>query len=91
MQNKNFGKLIDGIVHYAPNPISRGGVTISNPSKVEYLSRGYMPIILTERPQKEGAVYLPYYMVEDNEIIKKWKEIILPEIPEEMLTDDDAG
>lgn len=87
MQNKNFGKLIGGIIHYAPNPISRGGVTISNPSKAEYMERGYFPIIETEKPKKEGSLFISFYEREENSIVKKWKEIILP-IIEPINIDD---
>ncbi|MBE7089417.1 MAG: hypothetical protein E7362_01270 [Clostridiales bacterium] len=82
MLNKNFGKLINDKLQYAPNPLATKGVFISNPSKSEYMARGFLPVIIDEKPIKEGSVFSPYYVKTDKAIIKKWKEIILPIIEE---------
>lgn len=82
MLNKNFGKLINNKLQYAPNPLAKGSIIISNPSKSEYMARGFLPVLAEEKPIKEGSVFTPYFVETENAIVKKWKEIVLPIIEE---------
>ena len=82
MLNKDFGKLVNDKLQYAPNPLVKEGVVISNPSKFEYMARGFFPVVIDEKPIKEGSVFTPYFVKTDKAIIKKWKEIILPIVEE---------
>lgn len=82
MLNRNFGKLINGKLQYAPNPLVSRDVVISNPSKIEYVERGFLPISIDEKPIKEGSAFVPYYVKTDTAIMKKWREIVLPIVEE---------
>ena len=68
-----YGKLIDGNIQLAPNPIFIDKMTIANPSENVLLEQEYLPILHSESPQEEGYYFTPYYEVEDNVIVQKWQ------------------
>lgn len=49
-----YGKLIDGKLQIAPNPLKVDGKTVANPDKELLLNYGYMPVLATEQPRREG-------------------------------------
>ena len=65
--------------------IHSGGVTF-NPSSELLLSCGYLPVIETEMPVKEGYYYTSYYEKDGNRILQKYDE---HEIPVEEQTPQD--
>ena len=69
-----YGKLIDGKLQIAPNPLKDDGKTIANPSEEMLLKQGYMPVLFTEQPCREGYYYIACYKVENNQIIQYWQE-----------------
>ena len=69
-----YGKLIDGKLQIAPNPLKADGKTIANPNEEMLLKQGYMPVLFTEQPRKEGYYYIACYKVENNKIIQYWQE-----------------
>lgn len=80
--NYNYGKLENSNLIYAPNKlpttIEVGGKTykcyIYNAGADAYKEQGYLPIILEEMPQAtENGYYEPYYIEENETIIKKWR------------------
>lgn len=58
--NRNFGKLIDGKVQYAPNNLTLNGVTYAAPTDEKYLAAGWKSIIDERPPYREG-----YTIVDD--------------------------
>ena len=69
-----YGKLIDNKLETAPNPLKADGKTIANPSEEMLLKQGYMPVLFTEQPCREGYYYIACYKVENNQIIQYWQE-----------------
>ena len=69
-----YGKLIDNKLETAPNPLKADGKTIANPSEEMLLKQGYMPVLFTEQPCREGYYYIACYKVENNQIIQCWNE-----------------
>lgn len=72
-----YGKLIDGVLIYAPNPLSHNGMRIYNPSGDLYVAEGYAPIIETSAPEStEDSVvyYAPTWEMQANQIVKVWIE-----------------
>lgn len=68
-----YGKLIDGKLQLAPNPIIINEMTIANPNESILQEQGYLPIQNTESPKEEGFYFTPYHEVEDNRIVQKWQ------------------
>ena len=68
-----YGKLIDGKLQLAPNPIVVDKMTIANPSENILIEQEYLPILNSESPKEEGYYFTPYYEVEDNVIVQKWQ------------------
>lgn len=83
--NKNFGKLVDGKLQYAPNPIKTDNGIIWSNEPEAHLEYGYKAIVLTERPVKEGYYYGPSWIEHETTIEQGWIEYeeIKPELPEE--------
>ena len=69
-----YGKLIDGKLQLAPNPLKVDGKTVANPGKELLLNLGYMPVLVTEQPCREGYYYIACYKAENNQIIQYWDE-----------------
>ena len=83
--NTNYGKLVDGVLQYAPNPIKTdNGIIWSNEADV-HLEHGYKAINFTKRPFKEGYYYTPTWVENETTIEQGWTEHeeIKPELPEE--------
>lgn len=71
---QNYGKIENGILTRAKNPLWIGKKMIANPTKELLEEYGYKPIINTEKPIKEGYYYTPIYTELSSEIIESWKE-----------------
>ncbi len=69
-----YGKLIDNKLETAPNPLKADGKTIANPNEDMLLKQGYMPVLFTEQPRRDGYYYIACYKVENNQIIQCWQE-----------------
>ena len=59
--NRNFGKLIEGAITYAPSALILDGRTILNPNAESYAAAGYLPIdtAAPSDPAPEGYHYEP--------------------------------
>lgn len=71
-----YGKLIDGYLVRAPNPLQAGDFTISNPTETQLLEQEYCPIIAEDKPEKEGFIYTSVYVFDEdnNTIIHSWQK-----------------
>ena len=69
-----YGKIEDGKLKRAPNPLWIGDKMISNPTDTILLENGYKPIEYTEQPSKDGYYYIPTYKESDDKITHIWEE-----------------
>lgn len=78
-----YGKLINGQIVPAPNPMHVNRGKVYNPSAYLYASVGYKPIIDTpqpEQPEDGSTVYYASHWEEiDGEIVRVWTETDPPE------------
>lgn len=82
--NRNFGKLEDGAVKYAPTNLVIGGALVSNPTDAEYLAQGWLTVHAEKPTDKVGVYYIADGWEErDGAICHKWREepIVAPEPP----------
>ena len=54
MLNRNFGKLIDGVITYAPSEIRIGNTYYPAPTAEQYLAAGWKRIVDIRSPPSEG-------------------------------------
>ncbi len=91
-----YGKIIDGKLMLAPNPLvtdrvnkttgTVGKYKVYNPKPEQYEDEGYLKIIETEYPEVfEGdfKYYKKHYVERDGKIYGEWVEAEAPEVPEE--------
>lgn len=62
-----YAKLENNILIYAPNPITKDGKNIYNPSNESLLELGYKPVIYSDYPQ-DGKRYKQGYKETETEI-----------------------
>lgn len=84
-----YGKLINGQIVPAPNPLHVNRGMVYNPSGYIYESVGYKPIIDTPQPEQpeDGptAYYTSHWEEQDGQIVRVWEEAEPPE-PEHVPT-----
>lgn len=68
-----YGKLVDGELRGAPNPLKTEESYIFTNNAAIYLVNGYKPIILTEYPS-DGKSYIDSWTETETEIIQVWTE-----------------
>ena len=68
-----YGKLIDGELRGAPNPLKTEESYIFTNNAAIYLANGYKPIILTDSPS-DGKSYISSWTETETEIIQVWTE-----------------
>lgn len=49
------------------------GVLTPNPSEQDFLAAGYQKVVQTQDDYKEDMISIPYYEVEDGEIVQRWR------------------
>jgi len=57
MDNCNYAKIIDGKIVYATEPIKKKGYEIINPKEQDFFDEGYMAVVKTPKPEKEGYYF----------------------------------
>ena len=81
-----YAKLINGVIHPAPNPIRVVNVVIGNPPGEVYEAEGYKAVRYTEPPVvAEGYVAVPGWEEQDEEIVQTWTVELAPVSEEEAL------
>ena len=68
-----YGKLVDGKLRGAPNPLKTEESYIFTNNAAIYLANGYKPIILTDSPS-DGKSYISSWTETETEIIQIWTE-----------------
>lgn len=68
-----YGKLVDGELRGAPNPLKTEESYIFTNNAAIYLANGYKPIILTDSPS-DGKSYISSWTETETEIIQVWTE-----------------
>ena len=80
-----YGKLVDGELRGAPNPLKTEESYIFTNNAAIYLANGYKPIILTDCPS-DGKSYIDSWTETETEITQIWTE--LPQTDE--ISDSEA-
>lgn len=80
-----YGKLVDGELRGAPNPLKTEDSYIFTNNAAIYLANGYKPIILTDCPS-DGKSYIDSWAETETEITQIWTE--LPQTDE--ISDSEA-
>ena len=80
-----YGKLVDGELRGAPNPLKTEDSYIFTNNATIYLANGYKPIILTDCPS-DGKSYIDSWAETETEITQIWTE--LPQTDE--ISDSEA-
>ena len=87
--NRNFGKLIEGAITYAPSVLVLDGRTILNPNVESYAAAGYLPVVDAAPivPPREGYHYTPDGWEEREGAIRRvWREEADPPPPPRRWT-----
>lgn len=85
--NRKYAKLIECKLCYAPNKLIINNSQVFNADAATYKANGYLPVVNTEPPQStEDYYYTPYYVEENEQIIQKWQENIIP-VDTKLVTD----
>ena len=87
MVNINYGKLIDGRIQYAPVPMNIDGADTWTNDESVFASQGFLPVVNTEEPVRDGYFYTSSWNEMKGRIVKVWNEHIIPEPP----TDEDVS
>ena len=79
MVNINYGKLVDGKIQYAPVPLNIDGTETWTNDPTVFALQGYLPVVNTEEPVRDGYFYTFSWVEEDNQIKRVWVEHAVPE------------
>ena len=82
--NRNFGKLADGKLTYAPDYIRIDEMGIWNPTAEMYAAAGWLPVVDEQPTGKVGVYYVPTgWEQKDGAIRRVYEEkpIVAPEPP----------
>ena len=82
-----YGKLIDGELRGAPNPLKTEESYIFTNNAAIYLANGYKPIILTDCPSDEKS-YISSWAETETEIKQVWTE--QPQTDDDPISDSEA-
>lgn len=68
-----FGKIINGVLVFAPSVIKKDGKTLINPNSTVLLEEGYFPVITAEPPVvEEGFLLVTSWIQEEGCIKQEW-------------------
>lgn len=82
--NRNFGKLTDGELTYAPKTLWDGDTCYCNPTVEQYAAQGWLSVHAEKPTDKVGVYYIADGWEErDGAIYRKWREepIVAPPPP----------
>ena len=69
-----YGKLVNGELRGAPNPLKTEESYIFTNNAAIYLANGYKPIITVEYPS-DGKSYISSWAETETEIVQVWTEV----------------
>ena len=81
-----YGKIIDGKLVTAPNPITIGKYRVHNPRSEHYEAEGYLEVIEIEYPSETDKYYEKQYVEREGKIYGEWVETEAPEATEPTTT-----
>ena len=82
-----YAKLINNYPSYAPRRLRIGSVIVYNPTDVQLLSEGYLPVIETDAPETdERHEATPHWAIQNNQIVQSWSVEEIPITDEQALT-----
>ena len=82
-----YAKLINNYPSYAPRRLRIGSVIVYNPTDVQLLSEGYLPVIETDAPETDERHFAePHWAIQSNQIVQSWTVEEIPIADEEALT-----
>ena len=87
-----YGKLINGVLFYAPKSLKVEKRVHYNPSEELYKQFGYLPIEDTPYPENTGEnlkYYTSEWVLENDKIVKVWHESEPPTIEEPTPTTEE--
>lgn len=84
MKNIHYGKLVDGNLVYADSPLIVNGVAVWTNDETLYNEQGYLLVVNTEQPVKEGFCYIGSYVEQDGKLVRVWDEHEVPQIEPEV-------
>lgn len=88
MITKDYGKIVDGNLIYAPVPLPVGGVPTWTNNPAIYAGEGYLPVQHSEKPEREGYWYERVWEEQDGVIRETWVEHEIP--PTNEISDAEA-
>lgn len=68
-----YGKLLDGRLYPAPNPMQVGDMLIANPTAEMYAGAGYSSVELAPEPAEPGKIAVAEYAIRDGKIVQSWR------------------
>lgn len=68
-----YGKLNNGALIPAPNPVVQNGVQIFNPEPAIWAALGYLPVQQTAQPE-DGRLYDCHFEEENGHLVQRWTE-----------------
>ena len=82
-----YAKLVNNYPSYAPRRLRIGSVIVYNPTDVQLLSEGYLPVVETPMPETDEQHYAsPHWAIQNNQIVQSWTVEEIPISEEEALT-----
>ena len=75
-----YGKIIDGKLVLAPNPLVTWRYKIHNPRPEDYIEEGFKEIVEAEYPADDGKYYEAHYVERNGKIYREWVEAEAPEM-----------
>ena len=73
--NKNYGRLEEQVISYAPDRFRTDRGIIINPPEYEYILRGWKPIYHSDCPYAYGE---EYWEQDEYAIYQRWREVDPP-------------
>lgn len=88
MKTAKYGRLEAGKIQYADVPLVIDGVQVWTNDPAVYATAGYLPVMMAEKPQKDGYIYTCEFVELDGAIVQVWTEHEIPQTDE--ITDSEA-
>lgn len=70
-----YGKLVNGRLLPAPNPLKLGNGEVWDPSAYLWEAVGYRRVVDTQKPEGMPGKYATYWEEQDGEIVRIWKAL----------------
>lgn len=81
--NFKYGKLVDGVLEYAPTKVAYGGRWVFNPKPAILYALGYKEVVKEDYPAElpqDGFYYLAVYSEDETKIYVTYQLTPIPEL-----------